>query len=141
MKLTIAIWGLAFKPNIDDLRESPAKYIAQRILQDSNDDMCYIVEPNIQEHKVFKLTQFDEAVDEGRGRAIKDLGRSSHLLDAAMVEDGDAVEHQFVVVRFVARRAEQFGDAGALGEGDPDFRREDAFHVEGDDTLLHKCSE
>ena len=26
---------------------------------------------------------FDEAVDEGRGRAIKDLGRSSHLLDAA----------------------------------------------------------
>jgi len=59
----IAIMGLAFKPNIDDLRESPAKYIAQRILQDSNDDMCYIVEPNIQEHKVFKLTQFDEAVE------------------------------------------------------------------------------
>lgn len=61
-KAIIAIMGLAFKPNIDDLRESPAKYIAQRILQDSNDDMCYIVEPNIKEHKIFKLTLVDEAL-------------------------------------------------------------------------------
>lgn len=62
-KASIAIMGLAFKPNIDDLRESPAKYIAQRILQDSNDDMCYIVEPNIKEHKVFKLTLLGKAVE------------------------------------------------------------------------------
>jgi UDP-N-acetyl-D-mannosaminuronic acid dehydrogenase len=55
--------GLAFKPNIDDLRESPAKYIAQRILQDSHDDTCYIVEPNIQEHKIFKLTPIKEAIE------------------------------------------------------------------------------
>jgi UDP-N-acetyl-D-mannosaminuronic acid dehydrogenase len=61
-KASVAIMGLAFKPNIDDLRESPAKYIAQRILQDSHDDTCYIVEPNIQEHKVFKLTSTAEAV-------------------------------------------------------------------------------
>ena len=26
-------WDFAFKPNIDDLRESPAKYIAQKVLQ------------------------------------------------------------------------------------------------------------
>jgi UDP-N-acetyl-D-mannosaminuronic acid dehydrogenase len=62
-KASVAIMGLAFKPNIDDLRESPAKYIAQRILQDSQDDTCYIVEPNIQEHKVFKLTPIHEAVE------------------------------------------------------------------------------
>lgn len=61
-KASVAIMGLAFKPNIDDLRESPAKYIAQRILQDSHDDTCFIVEPNIQEHKVFKLTSTAEAV-------------------------------------------------------------------------------
>lgn len=60
---SVAIMGLAFKPNIDDLRESPAKYIAQRILQDSHDDTYYIVEPNIQEHKVFKLTPTYEAVE------------------------------------------------------------------------------
>lgn len=62
-KAIVAIMGLAFKPNIDDLRESPAKYIAQKILQDSHDDTCYIVEPNIQEHKVFKLTPTVEAID------------------------------------------------------------------------------
>jgi len=62
-KASVAIMGLAFKPNIDDLRESPAKYIAQRILQDSHDDTCYIVEPNIQQHKVFKLTPIHEAVE------------------------------------------------------------------------------
>jgi UDP-N-acetyl-D-mannosaminuronic acid dehydrogenase len=62
-KAVIAIMGLAFKPNIDDLRESPAKYIAQRILQDSHDDTIFIVEPNIKEHKVFKLTNTEEAIE------------------------------------------------------------------------------
>jgi UDPglucose 6-dehydrogenase len=29
-----AIWGLSFKPKTDDLRESPAVFIAQKILED-----------------------------------------------------------------------------------------------------------
>jgi UDP-N-acetyl-D-mannosaminuronic acid dehydrogenase len=62
-KASIAIMGLAFKPNIDDLRESPAKYIAQKILQDSHNDECIIVEPNIQDHKVFKLTKYEDAIE------------------------------------------------------------------------------
>jgi UDP-N-acetyl-D-mannosaminuronic acid dehydrogenase len=62
-KAVVAIMGLAFKPNIDDLRESPAKYIAQRILQDSHDDTCFIVEPNISEHKVFKLASTEDAIE------------------------------------------------------------------------------
>jgi UDP-N-acetyl-D-mannosaminuronic acid dehydrogenase len=60
-KPIIAVMGLAFKPNIDDLRESPAKYIAQKILQDSNDEEIYFVEPNIKEHHVFKLTNYMDA--------------------------------------------------------------------------------
>ncbi|WP_036380939.1 UDP-N-acetyl-D-mannosamine dehydrogenase [Muricauda sp. MAR_2010_75] len=60
-KPKIALMGLAFKPNIDDLRESPAKYIAQKVLQDANDEEYFIVEPNIEEHKVFKLTDYREA--------------------------------------------------------------------------------
>jgi UDP-N-acetyl-D-mannosaminuronic acid dehydrogenase len=60
-KPKIALMGLAFKPNIDDLRESPAKYIAQKVLQDAQDEEYYIVEPNINEHKVFKLTEYNEA--------------------------------------------------------------------------------
>lgn len=58
---SVAIMGLAFKPNIDDLRESPAKYIAQKVLQSSNNEDIFFVEPNIREHKVFKLTDYKEA--------------------------------------------------------------------------------
>lgn len=60
-KPNIALMGLAFKPNIDDLRESPAKYIAQKVLQNANNEEYYIVEPNIDTHKVFKLTDYNEA--------------------------------------------------------------------------------
>ena len=62
-KPSIALMGLAFKPNIDDLRESPAKYIVQKVLQNDNNGEYFIVEPNITDHKVFKLTSFHEAVD------------------------------------------------------------------------------
>lgn len=59
----IALMGMAFKPNIDDLRESPAKYIVQRVLQDANDEEYFIVEPNITEHNIFKITPYKEAVE------------------------------------------------------------------------------
>ena len=61
-KPKISLMGLAFKPNIDDLRESPAKYIAQKILQNDNNGNYFVVEPNIKEHKIFKLTNYQEAV-------------------------------------------------------------------------------
>ena len=60
-KPIIALMGLAFKPNIDDLRESPAKYIAQKTLQNANNEEHLIVEPNIDSHNVFKLTDYKEA--------------------------------------------------------------------------------
>lgn len=59
-----AIMGLAFKPNIDDLRESPAKYIAQKVLQNSDNETHFIVEPNIDEHNDFKLTDYKTAAAE-----------------------------------------------------------------------------
>ncbi|AZB07645.1 UDP-N-acetyl-D-mannosamine dehydrogenase [Chryseobacterium sp. G0162] len=55
---SMAIMGLAFKPNIDDLRESPAIHILERIIQDSGDADLYIVEPNVEQHKVFKLSDY-----------------------------------------------------------------------------------
>ena len=61
-KPKIALMGLAFKPNIDDLRESPAKYIAQKVIQNSNNEVYYIVEPNIESHSVYKLSNYKEAV-------------------------------------------------------------------------------
>jgi len=62
-KPKIALMGLAFKPNIDDLRESPAKYIAQKVLQNANNEVYYIVEPNINSHNVFKLTTYKTAIE------------------------------------------------------------------------------
>jgi UDP-N-acetyl-D-mannosaminuronic acid dehydrogenase len=62
-KPKVALMGLAFKPNIDDLRESPAKYIVNKVLQNDSNGEYFIVEPNIEEHKVFKLTNYGLAVD------------------------------------------------------------------------------
>lgn len=59
---SIALMGLAFKPNVDDLRESPAKYIVQKVIQEAQDEDYFIVEPNLKEHKVFKLTPYKKAV-------------------------------------------------------------------------------
>ena len=62
-KPVTALMGLAFKPNIDDLRESPAKYIAQKVLQSSNNEEHFIVEPNIESHSIYKLTDYKEAIE------------------------------------------------------------------------------
>ena len=56
--------GLAFKPNIDDLRESPAKYIVNKVLQNDNNGDYFIVEPNIREHNLFKLTDYKMAIEQ-----------------------------------------------------------------------------
>ena len=39
------------------------KLIVQKVLQNDNDGEFLIVEPNIEQHKVFKLTHFQEAFD------------------------------------------------------------------------------
>ena len=62
-KPVIAMMGLAFKPNIDDLRESPAKYITTKVMQSCNNADILVVEPNVKEHNVFKLTNYCEAYD------------------------------------------------------------------------------
>ena len=48
--LTISVYGLAFKPDIDDLRESPALKIAEQ-LADLGVKEVLAVEPNIQQKK------------------------------------------------------------------------------------------
>ncbi len=62
-KPVVAMMGLAFKPNIDDLRESPAKHIVSKVMQGCNNAEIMVVEPNVKSHNVFKLTDYKEAYD------------------------------------------------------------------------------
>ena len=55
----IACMGLAFKPNIDDLRESPALHVAEQLETDGF--KVLFVEPNLNSHDQFKLTSLTEA--------------------------------------------------------------------------------
>ena len=62
-KPIVAMMGLAFKPNIDDLRESPAKRIVTEVMQGLTNADIMVVEPNIKNHKVFKLTDYKVAYE------------------------------------------------------------------------------
>ncbi|MFV7790538.1 UDP-N-acetyl-D-mannosamine dehydrogenase [Aliarcobacter lanthieri] len=60
-KAKIACMGLAFKPDIDDLRESPALYIVRRLKADGLDILA--VEPNIEKHNEFEIVDYKEAIE------------------------------------------------------------------------------
>lgn len=62
-KPQVALMGLAFKPNIDDLRESPAKRIAMQLMSELSDINFHVVEPNITNHKDFKIEDYQTAFD------------------------------------------------------------------------------
>jgi UDP-N-acetyl-D-mannosaminuronic acid dehydrogenase len=61
-KAKVACMGLSFKPDIDDLRESPALYIARRLKADGLDVLA--VEPNIESHKEFEIINYNKALEE-----------------------------------------------------------------------------
>jgi len=61
-KAKIACMGLSFKPNIDDLRESPALHITERLIADGLDILA--VEPNISEYKDFEIVNYKEAIEQ-----------------------------------------------------------------------------
>ncbi len=56
----VACLGLAFKPDIDDLRESPAVEIADALIKEGFDVGC--VEPNISIHDKFNIIDLDNAI-------------------------------------------------------------------------------
>ncbi|MBQ3260599.1 MAG: UDP-N-acetyl-D-mannosamine dehydrogenase [Alistipes sp.] len=62
-KPIVAMMGLAFKPNIDDLRESPAKYITLKVIQSCPNTEILVVEPNVKEHNIFKLSDYKDAFE------------------------------------------------------------------------------
>ena len=61
-KAKVACMGLAFKPNIDDLRESPALYITRQLRADDIDVLA--VEPNIKSFSEFDIIDYKEALEQ-----------------------------------------------------------------------------
>jgi UDP-N-acetyl-D-mannosaminuronic acid dehydrogenase len=60
-KAKIACMGLAFKPDIDDLRESPALHITKYLIAQKYDVLA--VEPNIKIHDKLDIVPFKEALE------------------------------------------------------------------------------
>ena len=61
-KAKVACMGLAFKPDIDDLRESPALYITRQLIVNGFDVLA--VEPNISTHDEFEIIHYKKALEE-----------------------------------------------------------------------------
>jgi len=60
-KARVACMGLAFKPDIDDLRESPALFITNRLIADGLEVLA--VEPNISEYKDIEIVDYKKAIE------------------------------------------------------------------------------
>lgn len=60
-KAKIACMGLAFKPDIDDLRESPALYITKSLIFQGFEVLA--VEPNISKHEKFEIVNYKDAIE------------------------------------------------------------------------------
>ena len=61
-KIKVGILGLAFKPDVDDLRESPAVFIAEQLINEGIDILCS--EPFISSHKKINLFELNKVIDE-----------------------------------------------------------------------------
>jgi UDPglucose 6-dehydrogenase len=69
----IALWGLAFKPNTDDIREAPALYMIEKLL-----------------HAGASITAFDpEAMENVKAKLGDRIAYASSMMDA--VKDADAL--------------------------------------------------
>ena len=71
--------GVAFKPDIDDLRESPAVQVASALQQEGVE--LSAVEPNIESHERFALMDLDDALLQGDVIAV--LVKHRQFLDPA----------------------------------------------------------
>ncbi|WP_263054512.1 UDP-N-acetyl-D-mannosamine dehydrogenase [[Curtobacterium] plantarum] len=93
--ITIACFGLAFKPNIDDLRESPAVGVAQKIAE-WHSGTTWVVEPHIEQ---LADALADKAVLVSARQALEQADILVMLVDhrAFRAIDGASVQQNWIV--------------------------------------------
>lgn len=92
----VALMGLAFKPDIDDLRESPAKKIALNVLKECKSDAEFmIVEPNIPEFEGIKLSDYKKAWE----KADIVVFLTAHTPFKSLPTDNSKIELDFCGIR------------------------------------------
>ena len=79
----LSFLGLSFKPDIDDLRESPAMKIVEKFKK--NDYEFIVSEPNISTHSDFKITTYQEAIE--NSDVIVILVKHKEFLDLNFPDD------------------------------------------------------
>lgn len=94
-KPKVAMMGLAFKPDIDDLRESPAKQIVSKVMQAGNNSGIMVVEPNVHTHNVYKLTDYKEAYQ----KADIVVFLVSHTPFKSLIEDSEKIVLDFCGIK------------------------------------------
>lgn len=60
--VTVALMGLAYKPNVDDLRESPSLYIYEK-LKDLNQVNLLLVDPHVKSEDLPQITPYEKAYE------------------------------------------------------------------------------
>lgn len=85
-KPSVACLGLAFKPNIDDLRESPALEVYRKLVRTKLNVIA--VEPNIDSHPEIELAPYEQVVKDADivailvgHRQFKDISIAGKVLD------------------------------------------------------------
>ena len=93
--ITIACFGLAFKPNIDDLRESPAMEVAH-LIADWHSGKTWVVEPHVQQ---IPARLADEATLVSTEQALQQADLLVMLVDhhAFRTIDAESVRQQWIV--------------------------------------------
>ncbi|WP_442798550.1 UDP-N-acetyl-D-mannosamine dehydrogenase [Pantoea vagans] len=94
--ITIACFGLAFKPNIDDLRESPAVGVAQKIAE-WHSGTTWVVEPHIEQLAdslagKTELVSCERALDQADILVMLVDHRAFRVIDAADVQQNWIVD-------------------------------------------------